>query len=99
MEVDIAKKILEESGITRDEFAKLCGVKPVTMRMTFYNGRFSKKAVAKLTQLRGDVVERNELAEVDKLIEEARSVKEGMIKQSNDERQGKVYLVSQKSIY
>ena len=93
MEVDIAKKILEESGITRDEFAKLCGVKPVTMRMTFYNGRFSKKAVAKLTQLRGDVVERNELAEVDKLIEEARTVKEGMIKQSNDERQGKVYLV------
>ena len=54
MEIVVAKRILEELGISRDEFAGMVGVKPVTMRMTFYNGRFSRKALAKLEELPAD---------------------------------------------
>jgi|TARA_R110002020_G_scaffold190132_1_gene389555 G:T/U-mismatch repair DNA glycosylase len=96
MEIEVAKKILEDSGISRDEFAGMVGVKPVTMRMTFQNGRFSKKAVIKLKELASDVVEQAELKEVDKLIEEAREEKVGMIKQSMGsplEALGVVYMV------
>tara|TARA_Y100001973_G_C5187586_1_gene328876 strand:- start:1399 stop:1833 length:435 start_codon:yes stop_codon:yes gene_type:complete len=89
VDIELAKGILAESGLERDEFAKLCGVKPVSMRMTFYNGRFSKKALALLE----DLAEQNrEKARVAERV----SVKEGMIKQSADlpiERIGMVYMV------
>ena len=96
MEIDVAKEILERAGIGRDEFAGMCGVKPVTMRMTFYNGRFSKKAVAKLEELAGEVMERDDMDEVDGMIEEAKEVKAGMIRQTTGnpiEVMGTVYLV------
>ena len=57
MNVEVAKRILERAGIERDEFASMCGVKPVSMRMTFYNGRFSKKAIAKLKELADEAKE------------------------------------------
>ncbi len=96
MDVSVAMRILEDSGISRDEFAGMCGVKPVTMRMTFQNGRFSKKAVAKLVELAGEVRERAEIVEVDEMIEEAREEKAGMIRQTMGnplEVLGTVYLV------
>jgi len=89
MEIDVAKEILEKAGIGRDEFAGMCGVKPVTMRMTFYNGRFSKKAVARLELLAEDLG-----IDLEGGKEEARDVKEGMIRQSMGEpreRLGVVY--------
>ena len=96
MDASVAMRILEDSGISRDEFAGMCGVKPVTMRMTFQNGRFSKKAVAKLVELAGEVRERAEIVEVDEMIEEAREEKAGMIRQTMGnplEVLGTVYLV------
>lgn len=96
MEIVVAKRILEELGISRDEFAGMVGVKPVTMRMTFHNGRFSKKAIAKLEELSKEVRERADLVEVDELIEEAREVKAGMIRQTMGapiEVMGTVYLI------
>ena len=96
MEVDVAKEILERAGIERDEFAGMCGVKPVSMRMTFQNGRFSRKAVAKLDELAGEINERAEIEKVDELIEEAREIKAGMIRQTTGnplEVLGTVYLV------
>ena len=92
----MAKRILEELGISRDEFAGMVGVKPVTMRMTFHNGRFSKKAIGKLEELSKEVRERADLVEVDELIEEAREVKAGMIRQTMGapiEVLGTVYLI------
>ncbi len=92
----MAMRILEDSGISRDEFAGMVGVKPVSMRMTFYNGRFSKKAVAKLEELAGEIKERADLDEIDGMIEEAREVKAGMIRQTMGnplEVMGTVYLV------
>ena len=92
----MAKRILEELGIGRDEFAGMVGVKPVSMRMTFQNGRFSKKAIAKLDELVGEVRERVGIEEVDELIEEAREIKAGMIRQTTGnpiEVMGTVYLV------
>ena len=92
MDIDVAKRILERAGIERDEFAGMVGVKPVTMRMTFYNGRFSKKAVAKLEELAGEAKETDDLVEVEGMIE-------GMIeeivevKELGNERMGTVYLV------
>ncbi len=92
----MAKEILEKAGIGRDEFAGMVGVKPVSMRMTFYNGRFSRKAIAKLEELSEEVRERADLVEVDELIEEAKEVKAGMIRQTTGnpiEVMGTVYLV------
>jgi hypothetical protein len=82
MKVERVEKILKDSGVTREEFAVLLGVKPSTMRVTWSNGRFSKKALTMLEDWEADLPSK-----------EAQDVKEGMIKQSNDERQGKVYLV------
>ena len=82
MEIVVATEILKRAGISRDEFAGMCGVKPVSMRMTFQNGRFSKKAIAKLDELVGEVRERVGIEEVDELIEEAREIKAGMIRQT-----------------
>ena len=96
MEIDVAKEILERAGIGRDEFAEMVGVKPVTMRMTFYNGRFSKKAVAKLEELAGEAREADGIDEVTEMIREAQEVKAGMIRQSMGtpiEAIGTVYLV------
>jgi len=88
MEIDVAKEILEKAGIGRDEFAGMCGVKPVTMRMTFYNGRFSRKALAKLEELADEAKELDDLVEVEGMIEESKEVKE-----LGNERMGTVYLV------
>ena len=96
MEIEVATGILKELGIKRDEFAGMVGVKPVSMRMTFQNGRFSKKAVAKLDELAGEVRERLGIEEVDELIEEAKEIKAGMIRQTMGtplEVLGTVYLV------
>jgi hypothetical protein len=96
MEIEVATGILKELGIKRDEFASMVGVKPVSMRMTFQNGRFSKKAIAKLEELAGEVRERLGIEEVDELIEEAKEVKAGMIRQTTGnplEVMGTVYLV------
>ena len=96
MDIDVAKRILERAGVKRDEFAGMVGVKPVSMRMTFQNGRFSKKAIAKLEKLADDVREREGLIEVDELIEEAKEIKAGMIRQTMGtplEVLGTVYLV------
>lgn len=96
MDIDVAKRILERAGISRDEFASMVGVKPVTMRMTFYNGRFSKKAIAKLKELSGEARERDDMVEVDVMIKEAQEVKAGMIRQSMGtpiEAMATVYLV------
>ena len=96
MEIEVATGILKELGIKRDEFASMVGVKPVSMRMTFQNGRFSKKAIAKLDELVGEVRERVGIEEVDELIEEAREIKAGIIRQTTGnplEVMGTVYLV------
>ena len=96
MEIEVATGILKELGIKRDEFAGMVGVKPVSMRMTFQNGRFSKKAIAKLEELADDVREREGLIEVDELIEEAKEIKAGIIRQTMGtplEVLGTVYLV------
>ena len=96
MEIEVATGILKELGIKRDEFAGMVGVKPVSMRMTFQNGRFSKKAIAKLEELAGEVRERLGIEEVDELIEEAKEIKAGMIRQTTGnplEVMGTVYLV------
>ena len=88
MDIDVAKRILERAGIGRDEFASMCGVKPVSMRMTFYNGRFSKKAIAKLEELADEAKETDDLVEVEGMIKEIEEVKE-----LGNERMGTVYLV------
>ena len=87
----MATEILKRAGISRDEFAGMVGVKPVSMRMTFQNGRFSKKAIAKLDELVGEVRERVGIEEVDELIKEVKVVED-----LGDERMGTVYLVPRK---
>ena len=64
-------------------------MKSTSMRMTFYYGRFSKKAVARLELLAEDLG-----MDLEGGKEEARDVKEGMIRQSMGEpreRLGVVY--------
>ena len=91
MEIVVATEILKRAGISRDEFAGMCGVKPVSMRMTFQNGRFSRKAVAKLDELAGEVRERVGIEEVDEMIEEVKEVE--VVEDLGNERMGTVYLV------
>lgn len=87
MEVERAKKILEKSGITKQYFASMVGVKPITVRLAFSNKRLSKKMVAKLLELEEPQKEEEERSE-------RALVKEGMIKQSMDDvRTAKVYLL------
>lgn len=87
MEVERAKKILEKSGITKQYFASLVGVKPITVRLAFSNKRLSKKMVAQLLTLEEPQKEEEERSE-------RALVKEGMIKQSMDDvRTAKVYML------
>ena len=87
MEVERAKKILEKSGVTKQYFASLVGVKPITVRLAFSNKRLSKKMVAQLLTLEEPQKEEEERSE-------RALVKEGMIKQSMDDvRTAKVYML------
>ena len=83
----MAENILERSGVSRDEFASMVGVKASSMRITFWNGRFSKKAVKKLEEMACDVG-------IELYVGDRTDVKEGMIRQSVGEpreRMGVVY--------
>lgn len=83
----MAENILERSGVSRDEFASMVGVKASSMRITFWNGRFSKKAVKKLEDMAGDLG-------IELYVGDRTDVKEGMIRQSVGEpreRMGVVY--------
>ena len=87
MEVERAKKILEKSGITKQYFASLLGVKPITVRLAFSNKRLSKKMVALLEDMGSEQKEEEEKSE-------RALVKEGMIKQSMEKvLTAKVYLL------
>ena len=87
MEVERAKKILEKSGVTKQYFASLVGVKPITVRLAFSNKRLSKKMVVQLLSLEEQGKEEEEKSE-------RALVKEGMIKQSMDDvRTAKVYML------
>ena len=87
MEVERAKKILEKSGVTKQYFASLVGVKPITVRLAFSNKRLSKKMVVQLLSLEEQGNEEEEKSE-------RALVKEGMIKQSMDDvRTAKVYML------
>ena len=87
MEVERAKKILEKSGVTKQYFASLVGVKPITVRLAFSNKRLSKKMVVQLLALEEQGNEEEEKSE-------RALVKEGMIKQSMDDvRTAKVYML------
>jgi len=86
MDTERAGKILERHGLTKKAFADMMGVKPSTARMAFSLKRFSKKMVAKLEELEGELVVEQELAEVDEMIDKAQekrvSIIEGMVRQS-----------------
>ena len=69
MDTERAGKILERHGLTKKAFADMMGVKPSTARMAFSLKRFSKKMVAKLEELEGELVVEQELAEVDEMID------------------------------
>ena len=71
MDTERAGKILEMHGLTKKAFADMMGVKPSTARMAFSLKRFSKKMVAKLEELEGELVVEQELAEVDEMIDKA----------------------------
>jgi len=71
MDTERAGKILERHGLTKKAFADMMGVKPSTARMAFSLKRFSKKMVAKLEELEGELVVEQELAEVDEMIDKA----------------------------
>ena len=79
MDVERAKKILEKSGVTKQYFASLLGVKPITVRLAFSNKRLSKKMVALLEDM-GRIEQKEEEEKSERAL-----VKEGMIKQSMDE--------------
>lgn len=86
MDTERAGNILERHGLTKKAFADMMGVKPSTARMAFSLKRFSKKMVAKLEELEGELVVEQELAEVDEMIDKAQekrvSIIEGMVRQS-----------------
>ena len=87
MEVERAKKILEKSGVTKQYFASLLGVKPITVRLAFSNKRLSKKMVALLLDMESK--QKDEEEKKERVL-----VKEGMIKQSMDQvLTAKVYLL------
>ncbi len=92
-------RILRKHGISRDEFAGMMGIKRSTMRTCVYGNRISRKMVARLMEMEGEEEIREEIAEVDAMIEEAKkepSVIEGVIRQTMDnpsKRMGKIYAV------
>ena len=69
------------------------------MRTCVYGNRISRKMVARLMEMEGEEEIREEIAEVDAMIEEAKkepSVIEGVIRQTMDnpsKRMGKIYAV------
>ena len=92
-------RILRKHGISRDEFAGMMGIKRSTMRTCVYGNRISRKMVARLMEIEDEEEIREEIAEVDAMIEEAKkepSVIEGVIRQTMDnpsKRMGKIYAV------
>ena len=87
MDVERAKGILEKSGVTKQYFASLVGVKPITVRLAFSNKRLSKKMVALLLDMESK--QKDEEEKKERVL-----VKEGMIKQSMDQvLTAKVYLL------
>jgi len=100
MDTERAGKILEAHGISKSAFGKMLGVKASTARMAFSLKRFSKKMVAKLEELEGELLIERDLAEVDAMIDEAQeervSVIEGAVRQTMGnslERDARVYAV------
>ena len=87
MDVERAKAILEKGGVTKQYFASLVGVKPITVRLAFSNKRLSKKMVALLLDMESK--QKDEEEKKERVL-----VKEGMIKQSMDQvLTAKVYLL------
>jgi hypothetical protein len=65
-----ARKILEDAGVSRDEFAGIMGIKRSTMRTCLYGNRVSRKMVLKLKELAGEEIEKREIADVEEMIEQ-----------------------------
>lgn len=89
-----AMRILGESGITRDQFADMMGVKRSTMRTCIHGNRISRKMVGKLRELAGEEEEKAAIADVDDMIREA--VEPGRKREKRvreaDQLMGRVYL-------
>ena len=89
-----AMRILGESGITRDQFADMMGVKRSTMRTCIHGNRISRKMVGKLRELAGEEEEKAAIADVDDMIREAVEPdrkREKRVREA-DELMGRVYL-------
>ena len=87
-------RILGESGITRDQFADMMGVKRSTMRTCIHGNRISRKMVGKLRELAGEKEEKAALADVDDMIREAVEPdrkREKRVREA-DQLMGRVYL-------
>ena len=89
-----AMRILGESGITRDQFADMMGVKRSTMRTCIHGNRISRKMVGKLRELAGEKEEKAAIADVDDMIREAVEPdrkREKRVREA-DQLMGRVYL-------
>ena len=87
-------RILGESGITRDQFADMMGVKRSTMRTCIHGNRISRKMVSKLRELAGEEEEKAAIADVDDMIREAVEPdrkREKRVREA-DQLMGRVYL-------
>lgn len=87
-------RILGESGITRDQFADMMGVKRSTMRTCIHGNRISRKMVGKLRELAGEEEEKAAIADVDDMIREAVEPdrkREKRVREA-DQLMGRVYL-------
>ena len=89
--------ILAKAGISRDEFAGMMGIKRSTMRTCVHGNRISRKMVSKLQEISGEEAEKEDIAEVDAMIEEVikpyKEVEKKM--DASDVRMGKVYMIPQ----
>ena len=90
-------RILRKHGITRDEFAKMMGIKKSTMRTCVHGNRISRKMVAHLMEMEGEEEIKEELAEVNEMIEEVKAPIEEVRRmvEESDERMGKIYAIPQ----
>ena len=88
MDVERGKAILEKSGVTKQYFASLLGVKPITVRLAFSNKRLSKKMVGMLESMESEIIRKEEDEEISELIA---SVSEVPV--LDDVRTAKVYLL------
>jgi transcriptional regulator with XRE-family HTH domain len=68
MDVERGKAILEKSGVTKQYFASLLGVKPITVRLAFSNKRLSKKMVGMLESMETEIIRKEEDKEITELI-------------------------------